>query len=74
MTRGATAPPGRSEPRGVWGHIGAPTYKERSHGMELRGKKVIALGERDGVPGPAVAECARQAGAEVVLTLTACYV
>jgi glycine/sarcosine/betaine reductase complex component A len=42
--------------------------------MELRGKKVIALGERDGIPGPAVAECARRAGAEVVLTLTARYV
>jgi betaine reductase len=42
--------------------------------MELRGRKVIALGERDGVPGPAVAECATRAGAEVVLTLTACYV
>ena len=42
--------------------------------MELRGRKVIALGERDGVPGPAVAECAIMAGAEVVLTLTACYV
>ena len=25
--------------------------------MELRGKKVIALGERDGVPGEAIAEC-----------------
>ena len=42
--------------------------------MDLRGRKVIALGERDGVPGPAVAECARRAGAEVILTLTACYV
>jgi glycine reductase len=42
--------------------------------MDLRGKKVIALGERDGVPGPAVAECASRAGADVVLTLTACYV
>jgi betaine reductase len=42
--------------------------------MELRGKKVIALGERDGVPGPALAECVRGAGGEVVLTLTACYV
>ncbi len=42
--------------------------------MNLRGKKVIALGERDGVPGPALAECATSAGAEVVLTLTACYV
>ena len=42
--------------------------------MKLHGRKVIALGERDGVPGPALAECATQAGAEVVLTLTACYV
>jgi glycine/sarcosine/betaine reductase complex component A len=42
--------------------------------MELRGKKVIALGERDGVPGPALADVARGAGAQVVLTLTACYV
>ncbi len=42
--------------------------------MDLRGKKVIALGERDGVAGPALAECARAAGAEVILTLTACYV
>jgi len=47
---------------------------ERSRMMDLRGKKVIALGERDGVPGPAVAECASRAGADVVLTLTACYV
>ena len=31
-------------------------------------------GPVDGIPGPAVAECARQAGADVVLTLTACYV
>ena len=37
--------------------------------MELRGRKVIALGERDGVPGPALAECASRAGADVVLTL-----
>jgi betaine reductase len=42
--------------------------------MNLKGRKVIALGERDGVPGPAVAECAARAGADVVLTLTACYV
>jgi betaine reductase len=42
--------------------------------MNLRGKKVIALGERDGVPGPALADCAKAAGADVILTLTACYV
>lgn len=42
--------------------------------MELRGKKVVALGERDGVPGEAIAECARSAGAEVVLIETECFV
>ena len=42
--------------------------------IDLRGKRVIALGERDGVPGGALAECARQAGAEVVLEVTECFV
>ena len=42
--------------------------------MRLSERKVIALGERDGVPGAALVECARAAGAEVVLALTACYV
>jgi glycine reductase len=42
--------------------------------MKLQGKKVIALGERDGIPGPAIAQVVRTAGAEVVLTLTQCYV
>ena len=42
--------------------------------MELNGKKVIALGERDGIPGTSIADCLKTAGAEVVLTLTQCYV
>lgn len=42
--------------------------------MDLRGKKVIAIGERDGVPGPAIAACAKAAGAEVVYTVTQCFV
>jgi betaine reductase len=42
--------------------------------MELRGKKVIALGERDGVPGDAIAECMTSAGAQVVLAQTECFV
>jgi glycine reductase len=42
--------------------------------VELRGKKVIALGERDGVPAPAIAACAQSAGAEVVLEETYCFV
>ncbi len=42
--------------------------------MELRGKKVIALGERDGVQAGAIGECARAAGAEVVHQVTHCFV
>ena len=42
--------------------------------MKLEGKKVIALGERDGVPGPAIAECVRSAGANVVFVETECFV
>ena len=42
--------------------------------MLLKGKKVIALGERDGVQGPAIAACATSAGAEVILEKTYCFV
>ena len=42
--------------------------------MELRDKKVIILGERDGVQGPAIANCVRSAGAEVVMEATHCFV
>jgi glycine/sarcosine/betaine reductase complex component A len=42
--------------------------------VELRGKKVIALGERDGVPGDAIAECLATAGADVVMVQTECFV
>ena len=43
-------------------------------GLDLAGKKVLALGERDGVQGAAIAQCASSAGAEVVLELTHCFV
>ena len=42
--------------------------------MELHGKKVIALGERDSVPGEAIAAVARSAGAEVIEIRTECFV
>jgi glycine/sarcosine/betaine reductase complex component A len=42
--------------------------------MKLDGKKVIALGERDGVPGPAIARCVESAGADVVFVETECFV
>ena len=40
----------------------------------LNGKKVIAIGERDGVPGPVIAECLEGAGLEVVFQVTECFV
>jgi glycine reductase len=40
----------------------------------LQGKKVIAVGERDGISGPAIAACAKAAGAEVVFVATECFV
>jgi betaine reductase len=42
--------------------------------MDLRGKKVIALGERDGIQGEAIGKVAKSAGAEVVLEVTHCFV
>ena len=40
----------------------------------LEGKKVVALGERDGISGPAIAACVKAAGGEVVFTATECFV
>jgi glycine/sarcosine/betaine reductase complex component A len=42
--------------------------------MELKGKKAILLGDRDGIPGPALEECVRSAGAEVLFASTECFV
>ena len=40
----------------------------------LNGRKVVALGERDGVSGPAIEACAKAAGASVVFVATECFV
>jgi glycine reductase len=42
--------------------------------MELRGKRVIAIGERDGVNGAAIEACVTSAGAEVLYVETQCFV
>jgi glycine reductase len=42
--------------------------------MDLRGKKVIALGERDSVPGEAIKAVAESAGADVIEMRTECFV
>jgi len=38
------------------------------------GKKVIIIGDRDGIPAPAVEECLKTTGAEVVFASTECFV
>ena len=42
--------------------------------MELKGKKVIVIGERDGIQGPSIAVCVKSAGAEPILVQTHCFV
>jgi len=42
--------------------------------MKLKGKKVIIIGERDGVQGPSIEACVKSAGGEPILTLTQCFV
>jgi S-adenosylhomocysteine hydrolase len=40
----------------------------------LKGKKVIAIGDRDGIPGQAIEACVKSAGAEVIFASTECFV
>lgn len=40
----------------------------------LQGKKVIAVGDRDGIPGPAIEACVKSAGAEIIFASTECFV
>ena len=37
-------------------------------------KKVIIIGDRDGIPGPAMEECIKTTDAEVVFSSTECFV
>ncbi|SMG49087.1 betaine reductase [Dethiosulfovibrio salsuginis] len=41
---------------------------------KLAGKKLILLGERDGVPAPAMESCFKNSGAEVIFAVTECFV
>ncbi len=40
----------------------------------FEGKKVIVIGERDGVAGPAIETCVKAAGGDVVYVETECFV
>jgi glycine reductase len=43
-------------------------------GVMLKGKKVVIIGDRDGVPGQAIEECIKTTGAEIVFSTTECFV
>ncbi len=40
----------------------------------LKGKKIVIIGDRDGIPGQAIEECVKTAGGEVVFSSTECFV
>lgn len=40
----------------------------------FNGRKVIVIGERDGIAGPAIVTCATAAGGTIVYEATACFV
>jgi len=41
----------------------------------LANKKIVIIGDRDGIPGPAIEECIKTAaGAEVLFSSTECFV
>jgi hypothetical protein len=42
--------------------------------MKLHGKRVLVIGERDGVNAPAIEACVKSAGAEVLYAETLCFV
>jgi glycine reductase len=40
----------------------------------LKDKKIIIIGDRDGIPGQAIEECVKTAGGEIVFSSTECFV
>lgn len=37
-------------------------------------KKICILGDRDGIPAPAISECMQTVGGEVIFSSTECFV
>lgn len=40
----------------------------------FQGKKVIVIGDRDGIPGPAIEECLKPLETEIIFSSTECFV
>ena len=41
---------------------------------DIKGKHIIIVGDRDGIPGPAIEECVKAAGGDVAYSSTECFV
>jgi len=53
------------------------THNKSKGGMTMSlfdNRKVVVIGDRDGIPGPAIDECLKTAGAEIVFSSTECFV
>lgn len=42
--------------------------------IDLNGKNIAVIGDRDGIPGPAIEECLKNSGGTVVFSTTECFV
>jgi glycine reductase len=42
--------------------------------IDVKGKHVAIIGDRDGIPGPAIEECLKAAGAIIGFSTTECFV
>jgi len=40
----------------------------------FKDRKVVVIGDRDGIPGPAIDECLKTADAEIAFSSTECFV
>jgi glycine/sarcosine/betaine reductase complex component A len=49
-------------------------WREVNRMLDLRDKLVLALGERDGIPAPALRACIEGAGGRVIYEVTQCFV
>ncbi len=49
-------------------------HKKGGSAMELKGRRVLCVGEREGVNGPSIKLLAESAGADVVFSVTQCFV
>ena len=62
----------RKKPQRVTAKQG--TAKQTDEELKIAAKILEGVQERDGVPGPVIAECLGGAGLEVVFQVTECFV